>query len=64
MILAGRARLLFAEALVIASALAVPDPRERPLEKAAGGRSGICVLRRALGFLSPLLHCGNSSPTR
>ncbi len=33
MILAGREQGCLAEALVIASALAVPDPRERPLEK-------------------------------
>jgi ATP-dependent helicase HrpA len=33
MILAGRENGCLAEALVIASALAVPDPRERPLEK-------------------------------
>jgi ATP-dependent helicase HrpA len=33
MILAGRERGCLAEVLVIASALAVPDPRERPLEK-------------------------------
>src|SRR6266545_2799948 len=33
MILAGREHGCLAEALVIASALAVPDPRERPLEK-------------------------------
>src|SRR5437773_5168745 len=33
MILAGRQHGCLAEVLVIASALAVPDPRERPLEK-------------------------------
>src|SRR5207302_2614159 len=33
MILAGREQGCLAEVLVIASALAVPDPRERPLEK-------------------------------
>ncbi|MEP7206190.1 MAG: ATP-dependent RNA helicase HrpA, partial [Casimicrobiaceae bacterium] len=33
MILEGRARGCLAEVLVIASALSVPDPRERPLEK-------------------------------
>src|SRR5205814_6116747 len=33
MILAGREHGCLAEVLVIASALAVPDPRERPLEK-------------------------------
>ena len=40
-----------AEALVIASALAVPDPRERPLGTAAGGGPGApAVSRRALRF--------------
>ena len=40
MVLAARDDGCLAEALVIASALSVPDPRERPLERAAGGRPG------------------------
>ena len=48
-VLAARDGGCLPEALVIASALAVPDPRERPLERAAGGRPGAPALsRRAL----------------
>ena len=51
MVLAAREDGCLAEMLVIASALSVPDPRERPLERAAGGRPGApAVSRRALRF--------------
>ena len=50
-VLAARDSGCLAEVLVIASALSVPDPRERPLDEAAGGRPGAPALpRRALRF--------------
>ena len=51
MVVAARDRGCVAEVLVIASALSVPDPRDRPAREAAGGRPGAPpVPRRALRF--------------
>ena len=50
-VLAARENGCLAEALVIASALAVPDPRERPLERAqAADQAHLQISRRALRF--------------
>ena len=50
-VLAARDGGCLAEALVIASALAVPDPRERPLERQqAADQAHLRVSRRALRF--------------
>ena len=51
MVLAARDRGCVAELLVIASALSVPDPRERPLAKQqAADQAHLLFPRRALGF--------------
>jgi HrpA-like RNA helicase len=46
MLVGAREEGCLEEVLVIAAALSVQDPRDRPLEKAAGRRRAPCEIRR------------------
>ncbi len=61
MVLAARDASCLAEVLVIASALSVPDPRERPLERRRRPTRRICAFATSARISCRCSRCGSSS---